>query len=207
MPVLALNSLRPRQLDALREVATIGAGAAATALATLLRRKVTIEVPDLNVLTMREALQQMTSAHKPNAVVSLGVLGDVTGQTLQVLPADTASKLATAVIGEPCGAFPAQFGSLETSALVEVGNILTGAYLNTLSDFLGLMMIMSLPKYRIATGQEALAEMGALTDNAQVLHLTTHLHIEETGHRLDAHFVLMPDTASLYSILSALGLA
>ena len=45
--------------------------------------------------------------------------------------------------------FPAGFGELEQSVLKEVANILVGAYLSALSEFLGMVLIMSVPALAI----------------------------------------------------------
>ena len=52
--------------------------------------------------------------------------------------------------------FPDDFGELEQSALKEVGNILVGAYVNALSEFMGMMLIMSVPALAIDTAAAVL---------------------------------------------------
>jgi chemotaxis protein CheY-P-specific phosphatase CheC len=53
------------------------------------------------------------------------------------------------VLGRPAPVFPDGFDQMEhQSALKEIGNIIVGAYLNALSDFMGMLLIMSVPAPR-----------------------------------------------------------
>ena len=49
-----LRSLKPNQLDALREVANIGAGHAATALSQMIGETIMISVPMINIARLEE---------------------------------------------------------------------------------------------------------------------------------------------------------
>ena len=71
------------------------------------------------------------------------LLGDVTGRTVQIFPAPTASALVSALTGRKQLEFPDNFGELEQSALKEVSNIIVAAYVNALAEFMGMMLIIS----------------------------------------------------------------
>ena len=72
------------------------------------------------------------------------VLGDLAGRTVQVFPAATASRLAGILLGASRDV-PRGFGEIERSAMREAGNILGGAYLNALSELLGMLLLTSVP--------------------------------------------------------------
>jgi len=52
---MMIKNLTPMQLDAIREVGNIGAGHAATVLSQLLKQRVSMTVPQVNILPLNEA--------------------------------------------------------------------------------------------------------------------------------------------------------
>jgi chemotaxis protein CheC len=202
------RDLGPRQLDGLREVANIGAGHAATALSTMVNDRVMVSVPEIRVVQLEEVPELLGSPDEVVSAVMMKLLGDVTGRTVQIFPAATASALVGALTGREPVAFPDEFGDLEQSALKEVSNILVGAYINALSEFMGMMLIMSVPAIAIDTAAAVLTtsylNFGA--DDDFVFAINTHLTMGD-GHEFRAHFLLLPDDASLAAMLQALRLA
>ncbi len=123
------RALDPVQLDALREVANIGAGHAATALSEITARRVMIEVPDVAVVPL-EAVGGLVGAPEEHVCAVLcEVYGAVTGRTVQVLSQATASRLTAKLLRTREPLPPSDFGLIERSALKEIGNILVAAYL------------------------------------------------------------------------------
>ena len=71
------------QLDALRELANIGAGTASTALSEMLGRSIDLAVPDVSVLPMADAVDQLGPPEQEITGIMLGVEGErpTTGST------------------------------------------------------------------------------------------------------------------------------
>ena len=131
-----IRSLKALQLDALREVANIGAGHAATALSQMINSTIMISVPTINVSRLEEVPPQISEPEEPVAAVLMHMMGDLTGRTLLVFPKPTATRLAELMLRRPPGSSP-ELGEMEQSAIKEAGNILSSAYMNALSDFMG----------------------------------------------------------------------
>jgi chemotaxis protein CheC len=203
------RQLGPRQRDALREAANIGAGHAATALSTMVNDRVMVTVPEIQIVQLENVPELLG---KPDEVVSavmmMKLLGDVTGRTVQIFPAATASAMVGALTGRGPVKFPEEFGELEQSALREVSNILVGAYINALSEFMGMMLIMSVPAFAIDTAAAVLTTsyLRFGSDEDFVFAINTNL-IMGDGNELRSHFLLLPDDASLTAMLQALRLA
>src|SRR5688500_14829559 len=142
--MIEIQDLQELQLDALREVASIGAGHAATALSQMTASRIMISVPRLQIARLEEIPRLIADPEAVVATVLMHVLGDVTGRTLLILPERSAERLSERLLRRPPGTV-VEFGPLEQSALKETGNILCAAYLNALSDFLGLMLLLSVP--------------------------------------------------------------
>jgi len=194
--------LGPREMDMLREVANIGAGHAATALSTMIGATIMISVPRVNVLDVDDIPPVVSSHEEPVAAVLLHMLGDLTGRTLLVLPCATAVRLAELLLQRESSGSVA-LGELEESAVMEVGNILSSAYMNALADFMGMMLLPSPPTLRIDTSAAILSDAHVRYGlyPHQALCLESEFLLKEVDERLRGFFLLMPDAASLNVIL------
>ena len=204
-----VRELGSLQLDGLREVANIGAGHAATALSQLTNRRIMVGVPQVRVLRIDEIADMIGTGEEVVAGVAMQMLGDLTGRTVQIFPKETAEKVASILIGKDAVNFPDGFGELEQSALKEVGNILGGAYLNALSDFLGLLLLMSVPGLAMDVTAAVLKALFLefQEDRDYVFVVETLFNMDEVEHELHGHFLLVPDEASIDVLLRAIRLA
>ena len=139
-----VRGLKELQLDALREVANIGAGHAATALSQMTNRTIMIAVPEVNVRPLEEVTDLVGSPDEVVAAVLMHMMGDLTGRTLVLFPEGSARTLCDILFRRSAGT-TGEFGPMEQSGLKEAGNILASAYMNALSDFMGMMLVPSVP--------------------------------------------------------------
>src|SRR6476620_5055168 len=123
-----LRQLKPVQLDALREVANIGAGHAATALSQMIGETIMISVPTLNVSRLEDVPPHITSPDEPVAAVLMHMLGALTGRTLLALPRRTALRVAEVLLHRRENT--EDFSDMQQSAIKEASNILSSAYMN-----------------------------------------------------------------------------
>jgi len=202
-----VRGLTEIQFSALREIANIGAGHAATALSNMTTRAITVSVPDVKVVALEDVSSAMGDPQEPVSAVVMKVLGDVTGRTLQLFPAGTAATLVEIMGGRKGLEFPRDLGPAEQSILEEVGNIIVGAYLNALSEFMGMLLIMSVPSFAMdmvgAVLSTSYVNFGA--DQDFVFVMNTDLMLDGKTE-MGAHFLLIPDDASLEAMLRALRL-
>ena len=203
-----LLSLKPVQLDALREVANIGAGHAATALSQMTGQTIMIAVPQIRITPLQEVPPTIGGPDDPVVAVLMNMLGDLTGRTFLVFPKETAIRLSELLIGRPHQG-GGELNALEESAIKEAGNILSGAYMNALSDFMHLMLIPSPPSLAIdmarAVMTTAFLQFG--TDRDLVFCVETEFMMTDANEVLRGIFLLLPDMASLRAILRAIGVA
>ncbi len=129
-------------IEGLKEVANIGCGHAATALSGLINRKVMMSVPEVFVGEIETVFEKIVSSKEEDGIgILLYFLGDLTGLTLLLLSKEEAVSLLSLLMGEKVE----NIGEQEESALKEMGNIITGAYMTALSDFLGLLALPTVP--------------------------------------------------------------
>jgi chemotaxis protein CheC len=203
-----IRSLKANQLDALREVANIGAGHAATALSTMTGGTIMISVPTINIARLEEVPPQISGPEEPVAAVLMNMLGDLTGRTLLVFPKPTAMRLSELMLRRPEGSSK-DLGELEQSAIKEAGNILSGAYMNALSDFMGLMLLPSPPSLAIdmSTAVLTTAYLQFGSDKDYVFCVESEFYMKDIDEHLRGFFLLLPDMASLQAILKAIRVA
>jgi chemotaxis protein CheC len=202
-----VRDLKELQLDALKEVANIGAGHAATALSQLTNRRIMINVPEIEITRLEDVPHTFGDPEAVVAAVLMHVLGDLTGRTLLLLPEENARLLCDLLNRRPAGATE-RIGPLEESSLKEAGNILAGAYLNALSDFMGMMLLPSVPSLVVDLSGAVLttAFLNFGQDRDFVFCVETNFLFTEAGRHLKGHFLLLPDLASLRAIFEAIRL-
>ena len=201
-----IYTLKALQLDALREVASIGAGHAATALSQMVGGPIMISVPTATVARIEEIPPQVSPDDEPVAAVLLHMFGDLTGRTLLVFPRPTAIRLAELLLRRAPGDNSRRdFDEMEQSALKEAGNILCSAYMNALSDFMGMMLLPSPPSLAvdISTAVLTTALLQFSGDRDYIFCVESEFYMTEIGERLRGFFLLLPDPASLHAILRA----
>ena len=138
------------------------------------------------------------------AGVYLRVFGPAPSSILFLLPRDSAFALVDMAMGRENGTTDV-LNAMDESALMEIGNILAGAYLNALFCFTKLSLLPSIPALAMdmagAILSVVLVQLGQMGDHALVIE--TEFLAEEDG--IKGHFFLVPDPGSLETILSAVG--
>jgi chemotaxis protein CheC len=203
---MRMDTLTDMQVDALREVGSIGAGHAATALSQLVGHPIFIDVPTLEVVGIGDVPELFGGPEALVAGVHVRLLGDLGGSMLFM--AERASALALVDLMRSRAVGTARtFGADEEALVSHVASILMSAYLAAIGR---LADISLLP----ARASSALDMAGALMEavtSAVALHadvallLRTRFHDAETS--VDAYLFFMPDPDGLEVLLGRLGVA
>jgi chemotaxis protein CheC len=198
-----IRKLKPIQLDALREVANIGAGHAATALSQMTGQTIMINVPQINIAAIEDIPNQVGSDEEPVAAVLMKILGDLTGLALLVFPQPTALRLAGLMMKKEN---LQELGEIEQSAIREAGNILSAAYLNALSEFMGMILLPSPPTLAIDMSDAVMTStfLEVAQGAEYVFCVETEFHLKELNESLRGFFLMLPDLASLTAMLRAI---
>lgn len=203
MGEINFDSMSQEYFDILREIGNIGAGNATTALAQMLQCKVDMSVPKVALLEFKDVGEAMGGEEQVMAGIYLGVEGDITGSIMFLLEKNSARFLVSKLMGMEMEGD--DFSEMEFSALKEVGNIITGAYLNSLSAMTNLVIFPSIPDVTVDMAGAIMSvpaiQFGALGD--KMLLIQTQFFDEVA---IDGYFILIPDMDSYAKILSALGM-
>jgi chemotaxis protein CheC len=206
-----LKSISDIHLDILKEVGNIGAGHAATALSTLLNKKIDMKVPRVRVVSFDEVMELAGGADNVVASVFLRIEGDAPGSMFFILPLPQAEKYIGQLIKKQSFSFSEEQDNneLALSALQELGNILSGSYLSSLSDFTKLSLYPSVPALSIdmvgAVISFGLLELSQVSDYAIVIDTALDEEDAQMPDSVNGHFFLLPDPDSFHIIFSALG--
>ena len=162
-----------------------------------------ISVPMVNIVPPGDFVPEI-AANDEIVAVQMSMLGDITGQTVFLLAIPAGLRLAERMLRRNRGTSPS-LGKLEQSALNEAGNILAGAYLTALSEFLDMRLMLSPP--HLTTGKSGLA-LSSLGDHAPrvespILCVETEFFLEEPSESLHGFFLLVPDPKAFDAIFRA----
>ena len=196
--------LSERQLDALREVANIGAGHAATALSTLTRHRVGITVPKVFVAPFEDVADELGRPERLVSV-SMGLLGDLRGRCLFLLREGEARALSDYLLGRDVGT-ATELDEMETSSLREAGNILGGAFTAALGEMTGMLLLLSVPALSYhELHQDGIDEvLAGEHDHRLALSVQTEFHVDSKNETPFGYFVVLTDAAGVEAILTAL---
>lgn len=191
------------QLDALREIGNIGSAHAATALSTLLQRRIDMSVPEVWAVRFEELSAIVGQLDDPQAVIYVKVEGDAPGKAVFFFPVESAEIVVQLLFGttEPMDLY---MGEMAQSALKEVGNILVSSFIMALTQFSGIPLQPSVPALAVdmigASLDAIFLEEGVLDDT--VLFIDTQL----TGiPKIEGQFIFLPEEGSLKKLLGAMG--
>jgi chemotaxis protein CheC len=188
------------QLDALRELANIASGTAATALSQMLAREVEISVPVALALPPADAVEALGDAELHVAGVVVPIQGDIDGLVLLLIPFEQAESLC-ALLGTEAHT---EFGD---SAMREIGNILATSYLNALGAMTGLSMEPSLPQLHCDMLAAIVSTLLVGTSGEDGLALVLDSELDVSGEPCSISFLLLPTSGQILDLLSPLGLA
>lgn len=186
------------QLDALREVANVGAGHAARALSELTGgRRMSMDIPRSMKVDATGLADLLGGDKAPVVAASFQMSGAMSGRMLVVWSEADAVRLKSFLNhGEP-------EGKIATSALSEAANIVASACLNAVGKLAGLRLLPSTPTLHSGTAGEvardAITEAYAPEGKGWVL--AVRLFSEDMSNEL----LLVPDSAGMSSLLKHLG--
>lgn len=193
------------QLDALREIANIGAGHAATALSEMTSRRVSIGVPNVSVAA-RGALGEIFGRRAtPLILTRVRASGAFSGGLVLAFSEAAAGNLAGLLLGRTSAGI-GWLDPLAASALKEVGNVLGAAYLNALASLTGWTIPISTPEIVYARADWAVALLSVddcYSDFA--LCFDTSFQVEGAADEVRGNVLLFPRTDVVPVLLEAIG--
>jgi chemotaxis protein CheC len=195
--------LTPAQLDAFKELVSVGAGHAATALSQLVDRKIMITVPQLEIVPATEVPYALGG---PEAVVSatyVRVLGDTRGGLLFVMDEDSAKALAALLRGVPA---VDELSKEDHEMLRNAGHVLLSACLGAIARMVQKVLVAASPAYAFDMAGAVLATVVTETEgSADEALLVDADFLEEEEQSVRARLFFLPAPGGLESLVEAMG--
>ena len=200
---LNMDNLNEMMLDILKELGNIGSGNAATALATMISKRVDMNVPKVKILEFQDVPKILGGEEKPVVGIYFEMLGEIVGNILFVLDLDSAKNLTNILFGREDSTN--NLDEMDISALSEIGNILASSYINSLSGLTGLKLAVSVPSLTIDMAGAIISvtaiQFGYIADN--VIFIETEF--EEGNNTVTGNLFMIPEIESFGILLKSLG--
>lgn len=132
------------QIDALREFGSIGALHASNALASLVGKDVMIDVSECLICRVEDIGQNFENVEESVVSVFLDAYGNERGSILLIFSMEMTRALSELMIDKPNDS-DRSIDEDDIEVVAEIGNICASAYLNAISQLLGIVMLPSPP--------------------------------------------------------------
>jgi len=202
------EELSDMHIDVLREIGNIGAGNAATALATILDEKVEISLPIVKITDFDTAVRALGGAESMTVGVLVNFFGEANGMIMFLLKMEDAKTILSILLRdfEEENDDEDEISELKLSAIREIGNILGSSYINSIATLTGLQINLSVPYIAIdmagALMSVPIIEFGAVGDKI--------MFIEEifsgSENDLKSNVIMFAQIDTLKLIMERLGL-
>lgn len=200
---LDIDNLNNSMIDILKELGNIGSGNAATALATMIEKRVDMKVPQVKILEFKDVSNVLGGEETPVVGIYFEMTGELVGNIMFVLNLESAKNLTNIIFNREDDDL--SFTEMDMSALSEIGNILASSYINSLSIMTGLKLKVSVPALSIDMAGAILSvpaiQFGYIADN--VLFIETQF--EEGNNQVKGNLFLIPDINSFEKMLNSFG--
>lgn len=189
--------------DALREITSMGAGNATTALSKLMKRRIDVTIPQLNLVNIQTVPEIMGGPEKLATAIHSLISGDTEG-SLVVLFDKASSLLITDILqGKEIGTTKTLTAE-DNKVLQDMGDILSKSCLDALSEFLDLKLMSGEPG--VATDMikslmdTVLIQFAKKSDYALLLEV----EFDAPPTKVKGHFFLIFDLTTIETIVNAI---
>lgn len=187
-----------RQMDALQEMANIGAAHSATTLSQMLETQIGMSVPEINIVDISRAGEFLSD--ELTTMVIFELQGDIPHGGFLVLHFPRDSAVRTAGIMQGSAGAAHTFDEMDQSTIVEVGNIMISSFLSATSDLLGFNMLPSPPVLIIDMAHAAITSLIAqmTIDVDDVILFRVELRSEE--HNIAGNILIFLEINTLKKV-------
>ena len=204
MAIKSYDELNSLEIDTLREIGSIGTGNAATALSQMLGREVRITLPEVRIMGYNEAIEWIGGPEEITAGVLVKLSGQINGIMLSVQQLEFVNLVLDSALKKKIKDY-SELKELESSALVEVGNIMISTFINALSGLAGMDVKLTVPAFTVdmqgAILAVPMAEYGGQSDYI----MTIGGNFVCDNKQVPCRLLMSPDLRSLNALFRKLG--
>lgn len=199
---MTVQSLTDLQMDAIREVCNIASGTAAVTLSQILGKRIDMKVPEIQIVPIEQATAVMGNTASIVAGIYSKLLGDINGGLLLTFPREDVLLLTERLMVDPVK--PHSLSDLDASAVCEIGNIISAAFVSAIAKMANKTLLISVPKLSIdmlgAIVDFILIELAEQVEQALILKI----EFEDVPKTISGHFFILPNPGSLEMLLAGM---
>lgn len=203
--IKSFEQINEIHIDVLREIGNIGAGNAATSLSQMLMKKVDMEVPEVKLLDINEAIELMGGPENVVLGILIRMSIDLEGIVMFLLKRDFVCLVVNSLLGTNIDKFE-DIGEMELSALSEIGNIMIASYINSIASLTNMTIDISVPALSIDMSGAILTvpaiEYANVSD--KIVFIEEKFFTDKES--VNSHILLVPSVESLNRLLQGLGI-
>ncbi len=179
-------------MDALREIGTMGAAHASTALSDLVHRDIMVEVSDCFMCSTCDLPGAFEETDRTVVAVFLEAQGSGRGGIMLILSEEAAMEFSDLVLGRPYAPGEAM-DEEQRDAICEIGNICASAYLSAVAQFLGTTLVPSPPGMARDMLRAILQYPAALIEEVSDRSLVIRTHFKYGNEVIYGFMLYLPD--------------
>ncbi|WP_407357056.1 chemotaxis protein CheC [Methanolobus sp. WCC5] len=194
-------------IDAFKEIGSIGMGNATTSLSRMIEKRVQLNLSDARLFEPSAIVDMI-----PDSITMTGIMipihGDLNGLAMLMFEFGNAVYLSNLLLQ---GIEHEDDPDIYESALLETGNIIAGSYLSSLSSFLNLSIMHSVPDISIGPIADILDRGLSMmhTESGNILNIETMFMVYSSGKDAGAGTIygdmfLLLDPVSLERLQSSI---
>lgn len=192
------------ELDMFKEIGSIGTGNAATALSNTLSAKISMSLPEVNIMDYNQVINFLGGPEKIISAVMVHLSGEFSGIMLYLLDLEFINFVFEKLNLKSISCFE-EIDEIRASAVSEVSNIIISSYVNAIAFLSGISINLSVPAMTVnmlgGIMSVPMIEYGYVTDKIMMVGGKFILNNEE----MSSNLILMPDIKSLNFLFKKLG--
>lgn len=197
------------QIDVLKEIGNIGAGNAATALATMTGQTIDMSVPMVKMLKYSELVALLGGPENLIVGILIDVIGDLEGTIMFLLEKEFTHEVINTLLGTSVEDF-GQMSEMDLSVIQEIGNILSASYINAIASLTGLNINISVPAISVDMAGAILSvpaiKYGEVGDSVLIIE-GAFLGQEKISSLVSTKLILILEESSLTLLMERLGVS
>jgi chemotaxis protein CheC len=187
--------------DIIKEILNIGLARAADSFASISKDRVLLKVPSMELISAPEVMKILKKFEESHEIIQSDIKGDFNGTTLMVFSARHIDKLSEVCLNLKTK-YDFALDEMQESLLLEISNIITGAFVTQMANILKANIYGSPPahpnKGRLG---ESLKHIFTSNPLFQPIIFTVVTHFTNFEEMVELPLFLFFDTATFNKIL------
>jgi chemotaxis protein CheC len=189
-------------MNVLQKIATEGLSSAASGLSSMVGTTLSVADPCVKMMKVTDIPLSLGGPENEAVGIYLKAEGDVAGHFMLVFPYEKSLEMVDMLMELPKGTTQ-QLGSLERSALAEVGNLTASFFLNAVASITGISSRPTPPAVMVDMIGAILDIIVATTGGISEYVLTFQASFSYAEQSVKADFWVIPDPAAFDSIIAS----